>query len=263
MSIDTILQLAKSENSIYHLLETLCICFPARLSGSDSLESALDFFVEYGSQHCLQCVEEMVSIPNWRRGVDENCTVEIVPNPLSWPIPNPLCRRIRVLANGMSIGTPSCGINANIILVHSWDELETKGQAGLLTGCIVLCDYKHFSDYSSQSSFRNRGANNASKYGAVGVLIRTLAPDISTSGPHTGSQVEYDTTVNEIPAACVAIEDAELMRRLIERGHTLKATLTLPCYRLLDRSSRNLVFTILGTDFPDEIVVVGGHSDSW
>lgn len=99
------------------------------------------------------------------------------------------------------------------------------------------------------------------KYGAKAVLIRTLAPNNSTSGPHTGTQAPY--AMAAIPAACIAIEDAELLSRLSKRGHQLHATLSLPCHQISDRTSRNLVFEIRGTDHPEEVVLLGGHTDSW
>ena len=182
---------------------------------------------------------------------------------MSNPKPNPLKRKIRVLANGMSVGTHESGLEALIEVVESWDQLRESGEMGNLRGKIVLYDYRHFIQYGNQSAFRNSGANEASKYGALGVLIRSLAPDATTSGPHTGSQREFEETVTPIPAACISVEDAELLRRLHERGHQLKATLFLPCVRLPDQSSRNLVFEIAGSDLSDEVVLVGGHTDSW
>jgi carboxypeptidase Q len=153
------------------------------------------------------------------------------------------------------------------VIVHSWEELHALGDEQKLAGKIVLFDYQHFITYGHHNSFRGRGANAAAKYGAVAVLIRSLAPDSTTSGPHTGSQEPYAMDANgkevAIPAACIAVEDAELLSRLSKRGHGLSACLTLPCHFLPDRTSRNLVFEIKGTDLAHEIVIVGGHTDSW
>lgn len=177
-----------------------------------------------------------------------------------------------MLANGTSVGTGIDGVTAEVCIVNSWDDLERLGKENQLTGKIVLFDYKHFITYGHHNSFRGRGANAAAKYGAVAVLIRSLAPDSTTSGPHTGGQEPYceeGTTaagtppVRAIPAACIAVEDAELISRLAARGHTLSVCLTLPCYILPDRTSRNLVFELKGSALPEEVVIIGGHTDSW
>ena len=134
-----------------------------------------------------------------------------------------------------------------------------------MTGKIVLFDFRHFSSYGEVGSYRRSGSIEVAKYGAKGVLIRTLAPDNSTSGVHTGSQAPApngDSSLT-VPAACVAIEDAELLTRLSRRGHALRATLSLPCRQSPDRVSRNLVYEIIGSEFPEEVVLVGGHTDCW
>jgi carboxypeptidase Q len=263
ISIEELSKLALQSN-IYYNLETLCICFPARISGSDTLELALDHLFKYGKDNNLKSREEIVNnVPNWIRGDNEYCSIEIIPNSESLPIPNPLIRRIRIMANGCSIGTNEEGITSEVIIISSWDELELYGNQGFVKDKIVLFDYKHFFDYGIHSQFRNVGADRASKMGAKGVLIRTIAPDETMSGSHTGTQSPVEDGVVPIPAACVAIEDVELMRRLMDRGHILNATIKLPCKRKEDRKSRNLIFEINGCEFPDEIVIVGGHTDSW
>jgi carboxypeptidase Q len=263
----------------YDTLETLCISFPGRISGSEGLEHALDYLFTHGSR-CLSttsspcnCVEEPVTcVPCWVRGDwrQETCVVTITPGEGIWPVPFPLQREIRVLANGLSAGTNTDGVSGEIVVVNSFDELRVVGDAGGVTGKIVLYDYKHYTDYGSVAGFRRSGAIEAAKYGAVGVLIRTLAPDNSIGGAHTGAQAPYSPSTSDsastppnIPAACVAIEDVELVTRLMKRGHSLSATLTLPCKEFPDRRSRNLVFELKGTELPDEVVIIGGHTDSW
>lgn len=94
-------------------------------------------------------------------------------------------------------------------------------------------------------------------------MIRSLTPNTSTSGPHTGGQVEYDESRPKLPAACISIEDTELLRRLSLRGHEFNATLKLSCQQLPDKNSRNLVYEIIGCELPNEVVLIGGHTDSW
>jgi carboxypeptidase Q len=263
----------------YDALEALCICYPGRVSGSDGLEHALNYLFEYGSR-CLPaecCQQETVfCVPCWVRGDwrQETCRIRIIPGEQAWPIPFPLEREIRVLANGLSVGTNSEGVSGVVVVVRSFDELKVVGSNGGLVGKIVLYDYKHYVDYGSVAAFRRSGAVEAAKYGAVAALIRTLAPDSSIGGAHTGTQAPHpvgpvkldddsEAVITPIPAACVAIEDVELISRLIQRENKISATLTLPCKQLADRQSRNIIFELKGSEFPDEIVIIGGHTDSW
>lgn len=258
----------KNSASVYTALETLCICFPARISGSENLEKSLDYLYEWGSRSILECSQEIVDdVPCWTRGDWrlETCELQIIPNEAAFPTPYPLERTIRVMANGLSIGTRVEGIKGELVLIDSWEELHEKGSKQELVGKIVLYDYRSFRQYGEHNSFRNRGANEASIYGAVAVLIRTLAPNNTTSGVHTGVQEPYDPKgeVAPIPAACISIEDAELIRRLANRGHNFEVTLKLPCFQHPNRKSRNLIFELKGSELPDEVVIIGGHTDCW
>lgn len=263
------LKLAKeSVDRVYYNLETLCICFPGRISGSENLEKALDFLVEYGQENypvgCCQA-ETVTCVPCWTRGDwrKETCSITIIPSTIAKPTPYPLQREMRVLANGLSVGTGPDGVSGEIVIIHSWEELTSIGESGGITNKIVLYDYQNWITYGDHAAFRGKGAHEAAKYGAVAVLIRTLTPNTSTSGPHTGSQRPYDDSVPAIPAACLSIEDTELLSRLAQRGHGLSATVTLPCSQGPDRLSRNIVFEIKGSELPDEVVVLGGHTDCW
>eukprot|EP01031_Cornospumella_fuschlensis_P025488 gene25488-30772_t len=213
--------------------------------------------------------ERVEGVPHWVRGdwKEEYCTINIVPDASSWPTPFPLERTIQVLANGMSVGTPKGGLTADLVLVSSWDELARLGEAGDLKGKLVLYDSKHFSDYGNVAAFRYNGWYKASAYGAAGVLVRSLTPDGSTSGPHTGTQRAPDVSSNDqpvpIPGACISVEDAEMLRRLVQRGHRVSATLHLSCQILPPVTSRNLSFEIRGSERPEEVVLLGAHADSW
>ena len=255
-----------ASNRCYELLESLCICFPGRTSGSEILEKALDFLLKHGQETLPPacCYEERVDcIPRWVRGEpDSTCTVCIQPNASSPPEPFPLTRVFRILANGLSVGTSPEGVHGHIVIVNSWDELTELGENGRLQGAVVLYDYKTYTDYGTHSIFRSSGASEAARYGAVAVLIRTIAPNSSTSGIHTGQMV-YQEGIPKIPAACMAIEDVELISRLASRGHSLDVVLRAHCHQLADVESRNIIFEIKGCELPDEIVIVGGHTDSW
>jgi carboxypeptidase Q len=122
----------------------------------------------------------VLCVPCWNRGDEESCVIDILPNAESFPQPFPLTRRIRVLANGLSVGTPNEGVKGKLVIISTWEELVQRKEE--IQGSIVLFDYKFFESYGSHNSFRNTGALKAAAYGAVGVLIRSLAPNTSTSG---------------------------------------------------------------------------------
>ena len=188
----------EQKDSIYTALETLCICFPGRISGSDALESSLDYLFEWGIRNLHGCSrmtqEEVCDIPVWQRGDPDMEKLQLIiqPGENVWPVPNPLNRRLGVLAIGMSIGTSKSGVQGDISIVADFDELATRGRNGELKGKIVLLDYRKFRTYGDHAALRACGANEATRYGALAVLIRSLTPNDSVSGIHTGSQSRYD-----------------------------------------------------------------------
>lgn len=278
-SVEGILRHCKAdaclEELLYNSLETLCICFPARISGSEVLEKAISYLFEYCKRdipiHC--CTEEVVDkVPLWVRKKttinqldllnrqQEILCIDIEPSSTAWPTPFPLQRFYRVAANGMSVGTTEDGLTAEIVVIRSWDELKSKGEQGLLQGKMVLFNYENFTTYGDVAAFRNKGGQRAEPYGIVGVLIRALTPNCSVSGLHTGTQ-ETDVT---IPCACITIEDTEVISRLIIRGHRLHGRLFLPCHFVKEpKFSRNIIVDIKGYEFPEEYVIIGGHTDCW
>lgn len=188
-------------NRCFEMLESLCICFPGRISGSSILEKALDFLLKYGHDNLPSgcCYEEVVDgVPQWIRGSSESCRVAITPNANAPPEPFPLERTFRVLSNGLSVGTGTGAVSGPLVIVTSWENLHEVGSSGQLNGAVVLYDYKVFTDYGTHSQFRGRGAVEAAKYGALAVLIRTITPNSSTSGIHTGQMV-YQEDVPENP----------------------------------------------------------------
>jgi len=266
--IQQLISQATKSSTAYHNLETLCLCYPGRISGSDILESALDFLAKLGSEEMglVGLQEEIVpGVPNWVRGnSDDEKLVFFIDAEGIWPVPNPLKRTMRIMANGMSIGTSESGVSGRIISVKNMAELKALGVEAI-TGKIVLLDYQHFTTYGQLSgSVRGTGAIEASRLGAVGFLIRSIAPDGTTSGLHTGTIFPFPADVKEIPTASVTVEDAELLTRLLRREYKLTGTVTLPCRRYEDRTSRNIIFEIPGNGpHASEVVLIGGHTDSW
>jgi hypothetical protein len=181
----------KHADEVYTSLETLCIYFPGRISGSETLEKSLDFLYDYASKHLPEqsCGQEAVlCVPCWVRGdwKYEYCEIEVLENLNIFPNSYLNKRNIRVLANGLSIGTGQNQVQGDIITICSWDELKSFGEQNLLHDKIVLYDFRNFSNYGENCGYRRDGANKASEYGAKAVLIRSLTPDSSISGVHTG-----------------------------------------------------------------------------
>ncbi len=257
---EKILAAARDDRGAYQKLAELTDTVGHRLSGSPELDRAIAWAVATMKAEGFAVHTEKVMVPHWVRGIEEGAVV--APNP----------RAIRVLGLGMNIGTPKAGITAPIVVVHTWDELEA--QKDKLKGAIVVFnvamptyDAKRFgfdsTGYGKTAPYRTRGAGRAAKYGAVAVLMRSVtAHSIATL--HTGAMTykELADGVSKIPAATITTEDAEYLDRLSQRG-PVTFHLRLEEQLLPDAESANVVADFIGKDKPEEIVVIGGHLDSW
>ncbi len=221
--------------------------FGHRLSGSVALEQAIDWTVDAMKRDGLDNVKkEAVMVPHWVRGAE------------SLDLVLPRKQRLPMLGLGGSIGTPKGGITAEVMVVASFEEL--KARASEAKGKIVLYDAE-WRDYGYNGAFRRLGAIEAARAGAVASLARAAGP-YSMRTPHTGS-MSYDSTVTRIPHASVTAEDAMMMRRMIARGQKVSVTLTMNAQTLPDAQSHNVMGELRGREKPNEIVVMGGHIDSW
>lgn len=221
--------------------------FGHRLSGSVALEQAIDWTVDAMKRDGLDNVKkEAVMVPHWVRGEE------------SLDLVLPRKQRLPMLGLGGSIGTPKGGITAEVMVVASFEEL--KARASEAKGKIVLYDAE-WRDYGYNGAFRRLGAIEAARAGAVASLARAAGP-YSMRTPHTGS-MSYDSTVTRIPHASVTAEDAMMMRRMIARGQKVSVTLTMSAQTLPDAQSHNVMGELRGREKPNEIVVMGGHIDSW
>jgi carboxypeptidase Q len=158
------------------------------------------------------------------------------------------------------VGTPKGGITAPVIVVSSFEELLSR--ASEAKGKIVLFDVP-FTNYGATVQYRVRGAVEAAKVGAVATLIRSVTP-YSIRSPHTGT-TRYDSTgaVPRIPIAALTVEDAALLHRMQDRGERIVVRLVMGARILPDAQSRNIMAEIRGSEHPEEVVVIGGHIDSW
>jgi carboxypeptidase Q len=163
-----------------------------------------------------------------------------------------------VLGLGGGVSTPLSGITASVLVVTSFDELRSR--AADARGKIVLFDVP-FTTYRETVRYRVEGASAAARVGAVASLVRSIAP-FSIRSPHTGA-MRYDSTASRIPAGALSVEDAQMLHRMQTRGDSVVLNLVLRSRTLPDARSRNVVAEIRGRERPDEIVVLGGHIDSW
>ena len=244
---DSLIRGATADSSAYHRLGRLVDTFGSRLSGSASLEAAIDWVLQTMKSDGLENVRgEPVMVPRWVRGAE---SAELV---------RPRRARLAMLGLGGSVGTAARGITAPVLVVGSLEELARR--AAEAKGRIVLLDVP-FTEYTATRHVRTDGPSAAARAGAVACLIRSVAT-FSMRNPHTGVTL-YDSTVARIPAAALSVEDAMMLHRLQDRGEPIVVTLRMGAHTLPDAPSRNVVAEIVGREKPDEVVVLGGHIDSW
>jgi carboxypeptidase Q len=228
-------------------LAELTDTFGHRLSGSDNLARAIAWAQETMKRDGLQNVRaEPVMVPKWVRGRE---SAEIV---------NPPRHPITMLGLGGSVATPPGGIEAEVLTVASFDEVRSR--AADARGRIVLFNAP-FTTYSDTVTYRTNGARVASQLGALAVLVRGVGP-AGLRTPHTGS-VQYGRGVPPIPAASISAEDADRIARLSAAGTHVRVRLSMEGRTEPDVPSANVVGEIRGRDRPEEIVLLGGHIDSW
>ncbi len=200
---------------------------------------------------------EPVTVPRWVRGEERARLVSHRDQP------------VILTTLGGSVATPVEGIEAEVVEVTSLDEVDEIGEA--VRGKIVLYNVpmdmelvesgRSFEAYGKAVTARGAGADRASKYGAVASLVRSVGSD-SLRTPHTGA-LRYKDEVPRIPAAAVTTEDADLIHRLLERGQTVTMHLVLTPRAMPDVESYNVIAEWKGRENPDQVVVIGGHIDSW
>lgn len=238
---------ALSSRFAWERLALLTDTFGHRLSGSKNLEDAIDWAVEEMKKDGLDNVrKEPVKVPHWVRGAESAAIVAPRHHPMA------------MLGLGNSVGTPSEGIEAETIVARSFQELDAAGSR--VRGKIVLFNVP-FTTYGETVQYRASGPSRAASMGAVAVLVRSVGL-AGLRTPHTGA-LRYAEGVPRIPAAAIAAEDAERLQRMQDRGTPVRVLLKMEARFLPDADSFNVVGEIQGRERPDEVVVVGGHFDSW
>ena len=238
---------ALSSDFAWQRLALLGDTFGNRLSGSPNLEAAITWAVAEMKKDGLENVHtEPVKVPHWVRGHE---SLEI-----AGPIPQPLV----ILGLGNSVGTPATGIEAELLVVHSFEELDAAGDR--VKGKIVLFNVP-FTNYGDTVRFRATGPSRAGALGAVAMLVRSVGP-AGLRTPHTGA-LSYVDGQPQIPAAALTTEDTARLQRMVERGTTVRLKLTMEARFLPDADSFNVVGELRGRELPNEFVTIGGHFDSW
>jgi carboxypeptidase Q len=218
-----------------------------RLSGSQNLERAIAWAITEMKRDGLDNVRaEKVMVPHWVRGEE---SLEMLA-----PVP----RKLQMLGLGNSVGTSAEGITAEAVVVRSFAELDQLGEQ--VRGKIVVYNAP-FVNYGATVEYRVRGASRAARYGAVAALVRSITP-VSLQTPHTGA-MNYDPEQPKIPIAAVTIEVAEFLQRMNDRGDHPRLRLKMDAKFLPDAESANVIAELKGSEKPDEVIVIGGHFDSW
>ncbi len=234
-----------------------------RLTGSPQAERAVEYVADEMRKLGLDVRLQKLSVPHWVRGEERAQLIEF-PGMAAGTT-----QKIVVAALGGSIATPADGLLGEIIVVNSFDELNALG-ADRVKGKIVLFNNKFDramaasgfggNAYGQAVAYRGGGAIAAGRLGAIAVLVRS-AGGSQNRLVHTGA-MRYDPNVTQIPAAAVSFEDAETIAYLAKMGK-VRIKLVLTPQTLPNATSYNVIGDLKGSDLPDEVIVVGGHLDSW
>lgn len=244
-------------STAYENLRVLTKQVGARLTGSPQTYKA-----EAWGQKSLQqagadrVITQACLVPHWIRGGKDEAWITL---------PGKKNQHLDVLALGNSMGTGPKGIQAPLVLVNSFEELEQKKAS--LKGKIVFYNYKFndtyvktFEAYRDAVAYRGAGPSQAAKYGAVAVLIRSMS-HAADNNPHTGS-TRYNDSFPKIPAAAMGLQDADRLAASLQKEPATVYLKTMG-QMLPDTVAHNIIGEITGSEFPDEIITIGGHLDSW
>ena len=247
LDVEKIIHSLDNDSLAYNRLSYLCDVFGPRLSGSKNLEKAIDWIIKEMKSDGLSNVRgERVKVPTWIRG-DESLKILV-----------PFEKELNMLGIGGSISTAKGGIRGEVIVVDSFDSLHKIRDK--VKGKIVLYNVP-FTTYGETVQYRYDGPNYAAKYGAIASLIRSVGT-APMNTPHTGTMGSYKA-LKKIPHAAISMEDAMMISRLYKRGQEVVVKLNMEAKFVSDRWSRNIIAELIGSTYPDQVIVLGGHIDSW
>ncbi|HVX52543.1 MAG TPA: M20/M25/M40 family metallo-hydrolase [Chitinophagaceae bacterium] len=248
-----------SSKASYNNLVYLTKKIGGRLAGSPQMVMA----EQWGYKALQQAGADKVTlqqcmVPHWVRGGTDKASL--------FNSSGKVLRPLSVTALGNSVGTGARGIKAEIVRVNSFKDLETK--KGKLEGKIVFYNVPFddtlvstFMAYAKNVVYRGIGASQAAKYGAAGVIVRSMTNAMDNVA-HTGS-LGYNDSFPKIPAVALGLRDVEYLDTLLDRGETLTAQMFTYGKMLPDTIGHNVIGEITGGVHPDEIITVGGHLDAW
>ena len=243
----------------YSNLEYICKKIGPRLSGSPQQVKAeketARMLREMGADTVYM---QKTKVPHWVRGEKETASL-VAGNGKKIPL--------RICALGNSIGTGTKGIKGKVVEVHSFDELDALGEKGI-KGRIVYFNVRfnpaHVATtqgYFETTQYRWTGASKAARYGAVGTVIRSLSSSIDAY-PHTGGMV-YNDSFPKIPAVAISTRDGDLLSMELQKDNRAELYFRTTSATLPDATGHNVVAELKGSEFPNEVITVGGHLDSW
>ncbi len=241
----------------YENLRVLTKQVGARLAGSPGMYKA----EAWGKKTLEQSGADKVwlqecMVPHWVRGGKDEAYV-------SGTAKN---TPLDILALGGSVGTGSKGVKAPVILINNFEELEQRKEE--IKGKIVFYNYKFnnklvktFLAYGDAGKYRGQGPSRAAKYGAVAVLVRSMS-NAADNNPHTGG-TSYNDSFPKIPAAALGLIDADKLAALINANKNTNVFIKTMAKTLPDTVGHNVIGEWKGTEFPEQIITIGGHLDSW
>lgn len=244
---------ALSDNTAWDMLQSLCYEIGPRPAASPAFVRARDWAVaKMRALGFTNVHAEAFAKPYWERGTETATLIA------------PYALKLSVIGLGGSVPTPAGGLEAEVTVLPSLATLEAAG-ANAFVGKIVLINQpmvraEDGSGYSADVAIRY-AASEAAKRGAVGYLIRSVSTGTGRA-PHTG-HMTYADGVAKIPAAALGVPDADLISYLVTHGTKVRVKLDMQSVLHPDTQSWNVSGEIRGREMPDEVVVIGGHLDSW
>ncbi|WP_420315940.1 M28 family peptidase [Ekhidna sp.] len=249
---------ALSNGRVYDDLRVLCKDIGNRLSGSPEAAAAVEYTKQLMESYGFDTVYlQPVMVPHWVRGKKE--VVRAINSDKHGTF------EMNALALGNSVGTGPEGVLAEVVEVSGIDEVnelgkKVEGKIVFYNGAMDPTIINTFGAYGGAVVQRASGASEAAKYGAKAIIIRSVT-NRKDDIPHTGS-LRYKALINQIPAVAISTNDADRLSQILQE-QTLKVYIETHCKQLPDVLSHNVIGELRGSEFPDEIIAVGGHLDSW
>jgi carboxypeptidase Q len=251
---DEVLQNGKA----YSNLRELCKSIGSRLSGSTGMYKAEDWGIKVLQQSGADAAyKQQCMVPHWIRGKKEIATFSMDKKEG--------VKLLKVASLGNAVGTGENGIRANVIEIKNFNELEQWKDR--VKGKIVFYNYPYNKKllggaYGDAVRYRGNGASMAAKYGAAAVIVRSVTA-ANDNNPHTGA-LRYNDSFPKIPALAIGPNDADWLSLIIAtRFKSSLMYLQSNCKMLPDTNANNIIGEIKGSEFPNEIITIGGHLDSW